>query len=169
MKDRGEESFLREPLRAFHDLRKEDFCRARAQGMNPTKASEEAGIHRNLGAEWNRRAEIIARVREIRQSTEGYTEVSTAYVLEELKVTVSEARQAGQYKAAIDGLKALHDIISRDKSGMRAAALGVTAASLANVSQQRKALHAELSRPEPRQLPIDTTAEEEDPDGDSAA
>ncbi len=161
------EPFKREgPLRPFVDPKKEDYCRARAKGMNSVRASEEAGVSRQTGQAWSEREEIIDRIREHKQSTEGYTEVSVAYVLEEMKVTVLEARGAGDYKAAIEGLKALHGIITKDKTGLRAVALGMSAAQLQNPQRLRRSLTEELSRPDDA---LDTVAEEvPHDDGDEA-
>lgn len=165
------EGFLREPHKPFGDLRKEDYCQARARGLNSAKASEEAGVNKDTGLTWAKRDEILARIREIRDATQGYTEVSAAYVLSELKTTINQARDAGQFKAAIDGLKILHDVITKNKDGMRAAALGLSRHLVTkNEATTRKALRDDLSQPDvhtllgvPRET-IDTTAEVDDDD-----
>lgn len=105
----------RDPNAPFDSLEREQYAQARAKGGSIKAACAAAGISGPTGTTYERHDAMRLRIRELRQGAETYVGVSKAWVLRQLQQTIEEARDAGAYKASIEGLALIFKIISEDR------------------------------------------------------
>lgn len=105
----------RDPNSPFDNLEREQYAQARAKGCSIKAACTAAGIGAPTGTLYERHDAMRLRIRELRQGAETYVGVSKAWVLRQLQQTIEEARDAGAYKASIEGLALVFKIISEDR------------------------------------------------------
>jgi hypothetical protein len=108
-------AWRRDPGGVFDDLRKEDFAKARAKGGSIRASSNHTGIGYQTGIEWERRPEMLERIRELRQGAEDFVGASTAWVIQQLKINVDAAREQGAFKASNEAIGLIYKIMTEDK------------------------------------------------------
>lgn len=108
-------SFRRDPAGPFDDLRKEDFAKARAQGGSIRASAALAGVGYDTGIGWQKRPEMMARIRELRSGADTFVGATVGWIIGELKKNVDLARDQNAIKASNEALMLIYRIINEDK------------------------------------------------------
>jgi hypothetical protein len=106
--------YSREPLGAFHDLAKENYCKAISKGKSIKDGSVDAGVAYETARKWDKAAEIQQRISELRSMADEFVGVSIGWVLKELTKNVELARTKGQLKVSTETLKTIYDIVTKN-------------------------------------------------------
>ncbi len=151
-------AFDRTPGQPFHDLGREQYAVARAKGATIKAAAQEAGANYRDCQDWDKHPEMLERIRELRQRTTQFVDVSVGYILNELKKNAEIARDEGQLKSSNEALKIMYDIIRTDPSiaNNMARQLPPTMSTKSIKAQLLKSLKGETAPVPPS---VETTAE----------
>ncbi len=155
----------RERGQPFDDLAREQYAEARAKGGTIKASATETGVSYRDAIAWDKHPEMLQRVRELRQRTTTFIDVSVGWVLNELKKNAEIAREENQLKSSNEALKLIYDILRTDPSvaaGM-ARQLPPTMSTRAIKQQLLKSLKGEPA-PEPVPTQEPEIVEEEDDD-----
>jgi len=108
--------FRRDPGAPFDSWEREEYAKARAKGGSLKASAALAGVSPMCVTKWERHPEVKARIRELRDGAETFVGVSTAWIINQLKINVDEARAAGAHKSSNEALGMIHKILTEDRN-----------------------------------------------------
>jgi hypothetical protein len=108
--------FRRDPGAPFDSWEREEYAKARAKGGSLKASATLAGVTPAAVTKWERHPEVKARIRELRDGAETFVGVSTAWVINQLKINVEDAREAGAIKASNEALGMIYKILTEDRN-----------------------------------------------------
>lgn len=108
-------AWVREKGCPFNHAEREDYAQARAKGGTIKAAANLVGIGVETAYKWEKNPEMRARTRELRQGATNFVGVSTAWIVNQLRINVEEARNDSCYKASNEALKLMHTILTGSK------------------------------------------------------
>ncbi len=107
--------FHREDKAPFSDLTREAYAKCRARGETIKASCASAGITVQTGTVYEKHPEMRKRISELRAGAETYVGVSTAWCMRQVQQIMEEAREAGQYKVALESAQFIYKVVTEDK------------------------------------------------------